>query len=334
MIKKCIGCGITLQSEDSNKLGFIKKEKINDSKYCKRCFRMMNYNEVNMVTLPKDQNKILDSVNKTNNYVFFLCDLFNLNKEIIETFKKIKNKKCLIISKMDLIPKSFNFEKIKNWIQETYFIKSDILFLSSVKNFNVKKLYSILDDNNMKKCFIMGYTNAGKSTLINALKDDKKNTINTSLIPNTTLDFINIYIEDYIFIDSPGFVPRDSIYSNNEINLIKKVSPKKFIKPGAYQLKKNSSILIENKVRITNLDDINSFTFYMSNLLDLQKVFENNDRLQEYPLKTYHIKKNTDVVIKGIGFINIKKECDINIYIQNHDLIELRKSFLGSEYYE
>ena len=28
MIKKCIGCGITLQWEDENELGYIKKDKI------------------------------------------------------------------------------------------------------------------------------------------------------------------------------------------------------------------------------------------------------------------------------------------------------------------
>lgn len=334
MTKRCIGCGVTLQCEDKEKLGYIKEEKINDSKYCQRCFRMMHYNENSVVALPKDQKYILNSVNKTDNYVFFLVDFFNLNLEIIKTFKAIKNNKTLIISKMDLIPKSFNFNKIVEWLKNTYKINNEIIFLSAKKNFNTKKLFSILDENNKKSCYVMGYTNAGKSTLINALKNDNKNTINTSLIPNTTLDFINIYIDEYIFTDSPGFVLNENIYLNNELDFIKKISPKKFIKPGSYQLKKNSSILIENKVRVTNLDDINTFTFYMSNDLNLQKVFENNDRLMEYSLKTYHIKKNTDVVIKGIGFINIKKECDINIYIQNHDLIELRKSFLGSEYYE
>lgn len=334
MNKRCIGCGIKLQSEDREKIGYIRKEKIEDSKYCQRCFRMMHYNENNVIALPKDQKYILDSANKTNNYVFFLVDFFNLNYEVINTFKKIKNKKTLIISKIDLIPKSFNFNKIIDWLRNTYQIDSNIIYLSTIKNFNTNKLFDILDDNNKKSCYIMGYTNAGKSTLINKLKNDNRNTINTSLIPNTTLDFINIYIDEYLFTDSPGFVLQNNIYLSNELGFIKKISSKKFIKPGNYQLKKNSSILIENKMRITNLDDLNSFTFYMSNNLKLQKVFENNDRLMEYPLKTYHVKKNTDVVIKGLGFINIKKECDINIYIQNHNIIEFRKSFLGSEYYE
>ena len=64
------------------------------------------------------------------------------------------------------------------------------------------------------------------------------------------------------------------------------------------------------------------------------KVYENNDRLEEFELKTYHVKDNTDLVIKGLGFINIKKSCDLNIYTLNHSIIEFRKSFLGSDFYE
>ncbi len=334
MTKKCIGCGVLLQSEDEKKLGFIKENKINDAKYCERCYKMMNYNESKIVSLNISTKKIIDKVNASDNFVFFLVDFFNLNKEVMNTFKSIKKEKCLIVSKLDIIPNSFNFDKVKVWLQNTYKIYDNVIFLSSLKGTNISKIYKILDEKNYTKSYIMGYTNAGKSTLLNKLMNKEKDVINTSLIPNTTLGFINIHVGEYTFIDTPGFTLSNTIYNNNEMDLIKKLSPKKFIKPGNYQLKKDSSIIIENKFRITNLDDTNSFTVYMSNLLDIKHVFESNDRLKEYELVTYHILPNTDVVIKSLGFINIKKECDINIYTNNHDLIELRKSFLGSEYYE
>ena len=41
-------------------------------------------------------------------------------------------------------------------------------------------------------------------------------------------------------------------------------------------------------------------------------------------------KKKMQIVIDNY----FKKECDVNVYIQNHNLIELRKSFLGSDIYE
>ncbi len=43
MNRKCIGCGATLQINDSSKAGFVPSLDEN-MKICKRCFRMMHYN--------------------------------------------------------------------------------------------------------------------------------------------------------------------------------------------------------------------------------------------------------------------------------------------------
>ena len=48
MIKKCTGCGITLQTEDINKEGYT--ENI-DNELCLRCFKLKNYGEYKAVTL-------------------------------------------------------------------------------------------------------------------------------------------------------------------------------------------------------------------------------------------------------------------------------------------
>lgn len=334
MIKKCIGCGILLQWQDEKKLGYVKKEKIGEASYCRRCFQMMHYNKMYPVDLTKTSKKVIKEVNEKKHFVFFLVDLFTINEEIINTYHEICNEKCLVINKADLLFKSFSYNKIKSWLKKIYHIEEQILFVSALKNTSIQKIFTILSQNKSKKCFVMGYTNVGKSSLMNALNKSSQNKINASILPNTTLDFIPVYYDEYLFIDTPGFILKDCIYDNNEIDFIKKINTKKFIKPGNYQLKQNTSIILENKMRITNLDETNSFTFYMSNEIKLVKVYENNDSLKEYPLKTYHINKNTDIVIKGLGFINVKKECDINIYMKNHKCLEFRSSFLGSEYYE
>ena len=133
---------------------------------------------------------------------------------------------------------------------------------------------------------------------------------------------------------SPGFTSKDNLYAKDDFSLLKKMNVKKFIKPRNFQIKPNCSVLVENKLRIRNLGERNSYTFYLSNLIDLRKVYDTNDSLEEYEVRTYHVQKNTDLIIKGLGFVNIKKECDVNVYIQNHNLIEFRKSFLGSDIYE
>ena len=43
------------------------------------------------------------------------------------------------------------------------------------------------------------------------------------------------------------------------------------------------------------------------------------------------IKDNTDLIILGLGFINIKNKCDIKVSNLNQSIIELRESIFGSK---
>ena len=75
MIKKCTGCGITLQTEDINKEGYT--ENI-DNELCLRCFKLKNYGEYKAVTLNnKDYNDILNSIPK-DALVVYLTSLLNI----------------------------------------------------------------------------------------------------------------------------------------------------------------------------------------------------------------------------------------------------------------
>ena len=64
MIKKCQGCGYTLQSDDSSKLGYVPKTKNKNPKLCERCFKIIHYNDAKIVTLPIEENKILKQASK------------------------------------------------------------------------------------------------------------------------------------------------------------------------------------------------------------------------------------------------------------------------------
>ena len=63
----------------------------------------------------------------------------------------------------------------------------------------------------------------------------------------------------------------------------------------------------------------------------LEKVFEKNTKFTDLEEKEYDIPKNSDLVIKGLGFINIKKACKISINTNHHDLIEIRPSMYGDD---
>lgn len=329
MNKKCIGCGSILQSSDKNKIGYVPDYKENEAKYCERCFKITHYNEKLILPLENINNYIIEEVNKNSEYIFFMIDLLNINSETINTFKLLKSPKTLIISKLDIIPKSIKEDLISNWIKETYNLNEDIKFLSTKKNINTRLILKTLEENSIKTAHILGYTNAGKSTLINKICEQNSiigKTITTSVLPNTTVDFINIPINENItIIDSPGFTQENTLYNNDEFILMKNILPKNTIKPITEQTKENTSLIIEDKIRI-NANSKNSFTFYMSNSIKIDKVFEKNTNLTDINKKEYKLKDNTDIVIKGLGFINVKKACTVTIYSSNDNLIEIRNS--------
>ena len=108
---KCLGCGINLQDEDKEKLGYT----INlDNKVCERCFKLNNYGKYTKVSLDnKDYLKVLDCINK-DNLVVYTTDVLNLSIDLIESFNRV----LLVVTKRDILPKSIKDEKIINYIKK------------------------------------------------------------------------------------------------------------------------------------------------------------------------------------------------------------------------
>lgn len=331
MTKKCLGCGITLQNINKLALGYCPKE-ISEAKYCERCFKIIHYNKASVATLPKESSQIISIVNKNASYVFFLIDFLNINRETINKFKEINVPKTLIISKCDVIPKSIKLNRVSVYLKEEYGLDDEIIFVSSTKSKNLGTIINILEKKSVNTAYILGYTNSGKSTLINTLYEkytSNKSSITTSLIPNTTLDFISMKINnDLTLIDSPGFILNSSLYKNDDIALIKRINPKNYLKPITFQCNKLMYLNIEDKIILKVNSKNNSLTFYLSNELNIKKSFKSI--LKDFNLQL-EVKDDSDIVIKGLGFINVKKATTIEVIVTEPSLIEVRDSiFKGS----
>lgn len=311
MIKKCPGCGASLQYVDENKVGYSPKK---DAKFCERCFKLKNYNQKKIIDLKYSNEDIIKLINEKADNVLFITDFLNLSQMVVDIYKKLNvKKKVLVINKTDYIPKSINKEKYVNWIKNTYLIEDKIVLVSAENNYNIKVINNLIDEK--QENYICGFTNSGKSSIINklGLLNNKNSSILTSLMPNTTLDIIKIKLDDnkYIF-DTPGFI--------SDEDFDEKLYPKKFLKPITLQLKENDIISINNKILIKS-DKENSITFYMSNDISVKKVYSNEFILNN----EFSINDNSEVFIQGYGFINVKKACTIKTNLDNQK-IEIRTS--------
>ena len=287
-----------------------------------RCFRLTNYNDLTETITEKDNDKIITVINNSSTFSFFLIDATNITKEAISIYQNIKTRKCLLLTKIDLLPANITVNNYINKFKNIYNIKEEVYPLSSIKKVNVSKILKMMDNLNIKKAYILGCTNAGKSTLINTMLNNK--TITTSRIPNTTLDFINLYIEDKILTDTPGFVTTTTPFITDK-KYYKKIDYKERIKPITYQTKEKASLVLEENYRFSNFG-FNSVTTYFNNNILIKRDFKSNEDYFETKIMA-----NTDIVIKDLGFINVKRPCTLKISKNLENLVEFRPSLIGGD---
>lgn len=299
---KCVGCGIKLQEKDKNELGYTPNL---NNELCERCFKLKNYNILTNKGINIDNDKLINKINELNTCVLFLVDFINLDSEVIEAYKKIKSKKILIITKADIIPKNIKYQKLIQNIKNIYDIKEDLILTSSKTKLNIKTITKIcLEEKNI--C-LAGFTNAGKSSLINALVGSD---ITVSKKSNTTQDFIKLNVDGINIYDAPGFMS----------NINRENIPRSIIRPITYQFPSKHYLLIQD-IKLNILENSN-FTIYVGNEANIIRRKEN----ENVECKII-VPKNSDVIIKGFCFINFKNTCMISLNTKDY---EIRPSIVGN----
>ena len=332
--KHCQGCGVLLQDENVLLEGYTTNL---ENDICQRCFRMKNYGEYQVVTKSNEEYfNILKGVAETKDLVLYVTDLLNLEKNMEEIRNLIPNKMILVLNKKDVLPKSVKETKLIQYLESENIHFEEVIVISVSKNYNIDYLLKkIKFHQTSKNVYVVGHTNAGKSSLINKLiqnYSDNTQELTMSPLPSTTLNTIQIDINEYLtLIDTPGLVDTGSILNHVDEKIVKKISPKKEIKPRTYQLRKNQSLVIEDMIRIDYVEgEKNSFTLFLSNDLKVKRLLNlfNNEEVKDKNRITYQVKYDEDLVISGLGFIKIVNKGVIDLYIDKDVDSFLRKSLI------
>jgi len=327
---KCTGCGVVLQNTNKDEVGYS----VNINKLlCERCFRIRNYNEYKFVT--KDNNdfiNILKNINKTDDLVVLVIDLFNINRNIEEISKYLDNNILLVLTKRDILPKSCYDKKLIEYFNNYNLNIIDSIIISSIKNYNFDELYNKINEyKNSSNVYVVGFTNSGKSTMINKILYNYSNNnikITTSNLPSTTIDSIEVKVNDSLtLIDTPGLLDSGDIINYIDVNTLKKIIPTKEIKPTTLQIKDKQTIFVEDLVRI-DISDKNSLTFYISNNLEITRTFKENNKLINLKKHELSIEEDSDVVIQGFGFIKFTTKAKINLYTKENVSVFVRKNLI------
>ncbi len=304
MNRKCMGCGNILKDDEL------------EHDICNRCFRLKHYGEYHVTN--KDNSDYLKIINNidSNDLVIYVTSLLNLTIMDLSKFKNV----IVVLTKRDILPKSVKDNKIIDYVKNHYNFK-DIEVISSIKNYNLDNLISKIEKYNKKKVYLIGNTNSGKSTLLNKLIENYSESdidITTSMYPSTTLDTIEVKIKDIEFIDTPGIIDNGSVINYIDYKMLKKITPKKEVKPRTYQIKGEGSLVIEDLVRIDYETNDNSMTIYIANSVNILRVGAANPRLKNLPKREFNLKNDKDIVITDLCFIKFVKGLKVKIYANNN----------------
>ncbi|WP_227396785.1 ribosome biogenesis GTPase YqeH [Jeotgalibacillus aurantiacus] len=361
----CIGCGVEIQTEDKEAIGYappssLKREQI----ICQRCFKLKHYNEVQDVSLTDDDFlKILNGLGEVDALIVKVVDIVDFNGSFLKGLHRFvgKNPVLLIGNKSDILPKSLKPNKLINWMK--YEAKQlglkpvDVLLCSADKGHRIQEVLEAIDrERKGRDVYIVGCTNVGKSTLINRIIKEvtgENDVITTSQFPGTTLDMIEIPLDDgQAIIDTPGIINRDQMAHVINKQDLKIVMPRKELKPKVFQLKEEQTLFVAGLARFDFISgEKNSFTCYFSNELDIHRTkLENADNLYEkhvgdmlspprsedlaaFPKLKRHefmIKEaKTDIVFSGLGWITVNEAgAKVAAYVPEGVSAIVRKSLI------
>ncbi len=328
----CQGCGVRLQDENVLQEGYTANL---ENELCQRCFRIKNYGDYQVVTKSNEEYiEILKEVGKTKDLVLYIVDLLNIEKDLTEIKKYIPNKMILVLNKKDVLPKSVKEEKIVNYFKNMDVTFEDVIVISTLKNENIDTLLKKIKlHQTSNEVYVVGHTNAGKSTLINKLlKNYSTNTqeLTISPLPSTTLNTVRIEINDYlILIDTPGLVDSNSMIHFIDRAMLKKISPKKEIKPKTFQIRAGQSVLVADLFRIDYIEgERNSITFFVSNDVKVKRIASRRDDFKDLAKTTYQMKYQEDICIHGLGFIKVANKGTFDIYIDKNIDTFTRRSLI------
>lgn len=243
---RCIGCGGPLQNTDIN--GAFYTPKSQDEKipvYCERCYKIRHYGQIKPSFMTETMvYDTLYQVEKRPGVMVLVTDALDFYGSIHPFFIAMSEAKrtIVIVNKIDVLPHAISEQNLK-----TRFLQKaknaglnidELILVSALKKKNIDALYqALVKASRGQDLYLMGLTNVGKSSILNALLSAQglTPTITTSFEPNVTQDLIPFNIGSQTLYDTPGLTSRHSYRYYLHGSSLRAVLPLKEIKPRVFQ---------------------------------------------------------------------------------------------------
>ena len=363
----CPGCGARLQTESPDKPGYVPERALGrEDAICQRCFRIKHYNDAAQVAVDQDDFlRMLSGIAATDSLVVHIVDLFDFEGSVISGLQRFvgNNPVLLVVNKIDLLPKSTNWNRIMAWVRrqakQLGLRPAEIVLCSAAKRTGFERVVEAIRTlRGGRDIYVVGATNVGKSTLINRLirdYSDLDRELTVSRYPGTTLDQIRIPLDDgRHIIDTPGIVYPYRLTELVPKSVLPRLLPERPLRPLVYQLNPRQTLFFGALARFDFVrGEPQSFTIYISPAMHVHRtkleradeVYAEHrggllsppdaDELDLLPPWTRHSLRvppgsRTDISISGLGWIRANSEAGayVEVYAPKGVHVILREAMI------
>lgn len=327
--KKCLGCGTNLSLDPSDK-GFVKNYEMD---YCMSCYRLKHYRQVTSHHHPNFIPKIA-----SNSLVLVVSSVLYLDLVFTYPVKRYApdSKIVYLINQLDLLPHQTNYNYLMRRLKKEanlYHVEyEDILLLSANSKADINKLKQYLDTYLVDDIYLLGVQNSGKTTIFNHLTN--QNNLLTDVKAGLTQEEVVAKIGKTTIHDLPGLYQKGYVHELMEYRDYSKLIPLNEFKPINYQVKNNSSFMIDNMITITYLKGVIApIVFYFNNLdinrVNYEKIDQLLNQLFEYTISIFKLEKNIkyQITIADMGLIHLIGPATIEIKTPKGMHLSLREAF-------
>jgi len=281
LIKKCLGCGESLQNNDENMVGYVYDV---SNTLCKRCYRYRHYGDYSLMQpLVTPAEVLLQEFAAMNALFIWVIDLFHLEESLIAGLNRHIGQKDIIIvaTKRELYPITVSSQKISqmiaNRIKDENITFKDIIVVKNYAKDGQQEVFSAIKKHRKgRDVVVFGVANVGKSTLINALFP-QSTPLTVSQFPGTTVALLAIEHQDFRVYDTPGIEMKSKLLTHLTSEQIKVLQPKKPIRPKVFQLYQDQTLVIGQMamIHIYNAQNV-SVVLYMPENVDIHRCKQSN----------------------------------------------------------
>lgn len=208
--KRCPGCGASLQCEREDLPGYVPQEVAGkEDVVCKRCFGLVHYGILSKAPLGDETLlRALKTLSAKVDGFLIVCDV--TDPETLPRILEVSgNEKTLVtvLNKADLLSRWMTPAHIEAHFVRRFGLQPGLTIALSARNGRcAKPLRELLQRTFSceKTLLALGATNAGKSTLLSVLTENRQ--LSISRLPGTTLGEVELHTPwGLTLLDYPGF---------------------------------------------------------------------------------------------------------------------------------